>query len=119
MTDWVTRGTSYCGKIRLGDATAQLPLGNLDFAEFTSVQLEADNLGALSLLASFETNHQVSVSQQLFEGAEAQGGDCVGGTQLGSPYLETAASASHTWSSQAAMPLKRGEIYCVKFVAND
>ena len=79
VADWLTRGTNYCAKIRLGEAVAQLDLGTLNFAEFTSVGLIADDLNALNLAASFQMNHAVSVTQTLYENSDAVGGDCVGG----------------------------------------
>lgn len=119
VADWVTRGSSYCVRIRLGDAVVEADLGSLNVAAFSAVSLGASNLAALDLSAHFETNHAVVVTQTLHEGATASNGECVGGTQLGSAFVVTSDNATHEWSSEAAMPLKRGSLYCVRFVAGD
>lgn len=116
---WLTRASAYCARIRLGEAVVQVSLGTLDTAAFTTVNLAASNLVTLDLVAQFETNHAVQVTQTLHEGATASGGDCVGGNQLGSAHVTTAESESYEWASAAAMPLKRGALYCVRFVAGD
>ncbi|MBT6490851.1 MAG: hypothetical protein HOK97_13870, partial [Deltaproteobacteria bacterium] len=118
-TAWLSRASAYCAKLRLGDSVVEVDLGTLNVAEFTAATLDAGNLTALNLLAQFETNHAVEVAQTLHEGATASNGECVGGTQLGDAFVVISDNSAHAWESKAAMPLKRGGLYCVQFVAAD
>lgn len=119
LQEWVTRGTSYCATLRLGDGHVSVAMGTLEYAAFTDARVTAHSLSDLSLASSFTTNHRVTVVQTLHQGGSAEGGECVGGTPFGDGVSVSASAHNQVWSSQASLPLQRGALYCVQFVAQD
>ncbi|MBT6432309.1 MAG: hypothetical protein HOK28_04405, partial [Deltaproteobacteria bacterium] len=115
----LTRGNDYCARLSVGQITATVDLGRLNFGSISSLSLNGNTTNA-SLSGAWQLTHAAPHTAVLYEASSDGGNTCSGGTQIWTQSYGASTSQTPSWANSAGwQELERGTNYCLELTVDD